>query len=271
MAAAAHRRWTGAIVAIISAAALAAPCPQAAAAAECVVIGVLGAAPNVSDAAECARPTSPASTFKIPHALIALQTGVIDVDTVVPWNGTTYDSTPWQRSHTVVSAIQWSVLPFFQQTARLIGRERMRQQLASLTYAADGFDGELTMFWLNGDLVVSPLEQHAFLQRFFAGRLPIDGAHVATVRRALQMPAGQVTNASGSHRFTLAWPDPVVVYAKTGNAAVDGERVSWLVGAVESRGTQHVVVARVRAAGTLDGTAGLEAARRALDRFKPPR
>ena len=81
------------------------------------------------------------------------------------------------------------------------------------------------------------------------------------------MPPGQVTNASGSHRFTLAWPSPVVVYAKTGNAAVDGERVSWLVGAVESRGTQHVVVARVRAAGTLDGTAGLEAARRALDRF----
>ena len=98
-------------------------------------------------------------------------------------------------------------------------------------------------------------------------RLPIDPAHVATVRRALQMPPGQVTNASGSHPFTLAWPSPVVVYAKTGNTAVDGERVSWLVGAVESRGTQHVVVARVRTAGTLDGTAGLEAARRALDRF----
>ena len=266
-----HRRWTAAIVAVTAAVALAAPVQPAAAAAECVVIGVLGAAPTVSDAVECARPTSPASTFKIPHALIALQTGVIGADTIVPWDGTKHDSTQWQRPHTVVSAIQWSALPFFQRTARLIGRERMREQLAPLSFAADGFDGELTRFWLNGDLVVSPLEQYAFLQRFFAGRLPIDPAHVATVRRALQMPPGQVTNASGSHPFVLAWPRPFVVYAKTGNASVDGERVSWLVGAVEYRGTQHVVVARVRAAGTLEGTAGLEAARRGLDRFKPAR
>ena len=167
---------------------------------DCIVIGALGGPPAVSDPTECARPTAPASTFKIPHALIALQTGVITPATVVEWDGTTYWSALWQRSHSVDSAIKWSVLPFFQRTARLIGRDRMRQGLSSLAYAADTFDGDISSFWLTGDLAVTPLEQYAFLQRFFAGRLPIDPAHVATVRRALEMPADQITNALG-----IAW------------------------------------------------------------------
>jgi beta-lactamase class D len=160
----------------------------------------------------------------------------------------------------VDSAIKWSVLPFFQRTARLIGSERMHHWLTSLAYAADSFDGDISTFWLTGDLAVTPLEQYAFLQRFFAGRLPIDAAHVATVRQALEMPAGQITNASGTHDFRLTWPGPVRVRAKTGNTTVAGERVSWLVGAVESRGRDTVVVARVRAQTPIEGTAGLDAA-----------
>ena len=53
--------------------------------------------------------------------------------------------------------------------------------------------------------------------------------------------------------------------AKTGNTTVEGEQVSWLVGEVESHGAEYIVVARVRAATAIDGTAGLDAARRGLD------
>jgi beta-lactamase class D len=256
------------LVALVAGALATPPAATAAdASAECVVIGVLGAPPTSSDAAECARPTAPASTFKIPHALIALQTGVVTPATVFEWDGTTEAFDRWQRSHTVESAIRWSVLPFFQRAARLIGRDRMRQGLTSLAYAADTFDGDLSTFWLTGDLAVTPLEQYAFLQRFFARQLPVDAAHLDTVRRALTMTAGQVTNASGSHAFALGWTDPVTVRIKTGNTAVNDERVSWAVGAVESRGRDTLVVARVRSSTALDGTAGLDAARRALDGF----
>ncbi len=260
-------RWTGrtVVVVVLGLWTVATPAAAPTARQTCVVIGALGAPPIGSDPAECARATAPASTFKIPHALIALQTGVITPATAVEWDGTKYWSAAWQRSHTVESAIRWSVLPFFQRTARLIGRDRMRHGLMSLDYAADTFDGDIDTFWLTGDLAVTPLEQYAFLQRFFAGTLPSDPAHVATVRRALEMPAGQITNASGTHRFALNWPQPVTVRAKTGNATVGTDRISWLVGAVESRGAEYVVVARVRAAAELDGTAGLEAARHGLD------
>jgi beta-lactamase class D len=246
----------------------AAAAPAASAApATCVIIGAADESPTVSDAVECDYPTAPASTFKIPHAMLALQLGVITPSTMVEWDGATAGPDVWHRAHTVESAIRWSVVPFFQQTARRIGADRMRQGLATLGYAADGFDGDVSTFWLNGDLVVTPREQFAFLGRFVADRLPIDRVHLATVRDALRMPDGQVTNASGTHAFPLAWPGAFTARLKTGNTEVKGERVSWVVGVIESRGTGYAVVARVRGDATLDGTAGLDAARRGLDAF----
>jgi hypothetical protein len=96
-----------------------------------------------SDARECDRPTAPASTFKIPHALIALETGVIDERTVVPWDGTAYEFERWRHDHTLESAIRSSVYPFFRRTAALIGPERMHRMLQALHYAADTFEGDV--------------------------------------------------------------------------------------------------------------------------------
>jgi beta-lactamase class D len=259
--------WAWSFVLAVGAGAAGSEPAATAAPAECVIIGAAGNRPTVSGAAECDRPTAPASTFKIPHALLALQLGVIAPATVVDWDGSAGGPDVWRKAHTVVSAIRWSVLPFFQHTARLIGAARMREGLRSLGYAADSFDGDVATFWLNGDLVVTPREQFAFLERLVAGHLPIDAVHRATVREALRMPPGQVTNASGTHAFPLAWPGDLEVRAKTGNTEFNGERVSWLVGSVRSNGVEHVVVARVRAPGALDGTAGLDAARRGLDAY----
>ncbi|HXW06262.1 MAG TPA: penicillin-binding transpeptidase domain-containing protein [Vicinamibacterales bacterium] len=240
--------------------------PRAGAVQECFVAGrVDDPQPAVSDQPECRRKSSPASTFKIPHALIALQTGVVRADTTYPWNGTRYDYETWQRDHTLESAIKYSVYPFFQETARLIGRERMRHQLKAIGYGSDRFDGALTTFWVNGDLEISPLEQFEFLQRLFSGRIPVDPQHVATIERALRMPPGQILNAAGVHPFPLAGPAGSVLRAKTGNTRLKGERVSWLVGALDVEGLDYVFAARARSSAPLPGTAGAEVARRGLN------
>lgn len=226
--------------------------------------------PFVSNANECRLRTAPASTFKIPHALIALQAGVITPQTVFTWDGTPRDFATWQRDHTLDSAMKWSVLPFFQRTARLIGPERMRRGLSSLGYASDTFDGDISLFWLNGDLVVSPLEQFAFLRRLFSGTLPIPARHVSAVKDAIRMPPGRIVNASGVHPFTINWPSTTIVRAKTGNTTVEGEQVSWLVGALELNGIHHVFVARVRSTGALERAAATDLAVRGLHAQKPP-
>ena len=265
------RQVTELVVAVVLAAGVAASQVTPAARAECFILTQPGARPYVSDARECAFTTSPASTFKIPHALIALDTGVVTADEAVKWDGGEVAYESWRRDHTLATAIQWSVVPYFQRTARLIGPDRMRRGLAMLHYADDSFERKIDEFWLDGDLVVSPEEQVAFLGRLLRGTLPLARAHMSTVLEAMRMPRHEVLMASGAHPFALTWPDSIVVRAKTGNTTVAGERVSWLVGALELEGRQHVFAARVRSNGALPSSAGADLALRELNARRPGR
>lgn len=238
------------------------------AAAMCFILQPLdGSAPIVSDPVECAVATAPASTYKIPHAVIALETGVIkDTEQVAKWDGTNYPYDAWERDHTIESAMQSSVYWFFQRTAKAIGAERMKADLRKLDYAEDTFDGEIRTFWTNGDLVVTPHEQVRFLQRLFTDQLPIRPETAAIVKQILVVPKGKINSASGPHPFPLKWKDVTRMRAKTGNATVDGERVSWLVGHIEAGDHQYVFASRVRERGPLPATAGAEHALRMLNR-----
>jgi beta-lactamase class D len=238
---------------------------------ECVAIQALdGTAPYLSDAMECAVQTAPASTFKVPHAVIALETGVVtNALEPVKWNGTRHPYPTWTRDHSLDSAMKWSVLWFFQRTATLIGRERMADSLKRLRYGSDSFERELTTFWLNGDLVISPAEQLEFLRRLVLYELPVARRHVDTVKAAFQMPPGTITNAAGEHAFGLTWPGLRVVRAKTGNATLGSERVSWIIGHIETNGRGHVFAARVRAGEALPSSAGADLALRVLNTRGP--
>src|SRR5690348_7440445 len=92
---------------------------------ECFMLASLdGGAPRVWGGEECTRATAPASTFKVPHALIALETGVVDPKVSVPWDGFDQPFETWKRAHTLASSIQWSVYPYYRRTTTLIGDER---------------------------------------------------------------------------------------------------------------------------------------------------
>ena len=58
----------------------------------CVLVQELSAPNPVYQrgGAECATRLSPASTFKIPHALVALETGVVTTTSIEKWDGTKY-------------------------------------------------------------------------------------------------------------------------------------------------------------------------------------
>jgi hypothetical protein len=144
---------------------LAAPPPPPAAAGECVIIAPLDGAPEtVVGGAECDRRTLPASTFKVPHALIALDTGVVSDSTTMTWDGTKQDFPVWEHDHTLDSAIKSSVVWFFQRAARSIGRDRELTHLRAFSYGSQTFSGPVDRFWLNGELTISPREQIAFPQ-----------------------------------------------------------------------------------------------------------
>src|SRR5262245_15594429 len=59
----------------------------------------------------CATRVSPQSTFKIPHALAALDAGVIkNVDETIKYDGRQADFDAWKRNHTLATAMRFSVV-----------------------------------------------------------------------------------------------------------------------------------------------------------------
>ncbi len=261
------------IVTALLALSLAAPPSAAVRAGECVVVApVDGGVERAFGGDECDRRTLPASTFKIPHALIALDSGVVTATSVMKWDGKARDYPTWNRDHTLESAIRNSVVWFFQSLARSIGRDREIAHLRAFGYGSQMFAGAVDEFWLNGDLTISPREQVQFLERMFSDRLPVERRHVDTVKAAMTMPPGRFTNAMGEFPFRLsAWPADVVARLKTGNGTVAGERVSWMIGEIDSGGRAYVFASRVRTADDLATTAGADLAVRILNTVAPQR
>jgi beta-lactamase class D len=114
----------------------------------------------------------PASTFKIPNSIIALETGVVadpDKD-VFKWDGVVRSIEAWNRDHTMRSAIAASVVPVYQEIARRIGQERMQKYVDLFEYGNRDIGGGIDQFWLTGNLRIDPIEQIDFVDRPAARR-----------------------------------------------------------------------------------------------------
>lgn len=207
--------------------------------------------PRFAGEQPCDERTTPASTFKIPHALIALDTGVVtDADALVKWDGQARWNDSWNRDHSLRTAIYESVVWFFQQTARAIGRERMREHLQALDYGNAEVEGAIDMFWLDdGSLEISPEEQLRFMARLYRDELPRGREHLPLVRELLVRPVDSYQSRVPEGTVLPQVHGKLVFSAKTGTGSRGKEAVTWLVGHVACPGREHVFVSRVIAPG----------------------
>jgi len=201
----------------------------------CFLLFEIGVGPirrNPSDA--CATRLSPASTFKIPHALAALDAGVVSgPDDVVKWDGVPRAYESWRRDHTLRSAMQNSVVWYFQRIAEKLGMAREREYLKRFNYGNMDPSSGLTTFWLGQSLRISPDEQLQFLRRLSTGDLPVTRRAMAIVKDILVQPRDAIVNATGQHPFAPPWPADAIVSAKTGSASDrQGNAARWIVGQV---------------------------------------
>jgi beta-lactamase class D len=181
-----------------------------------------------SDKNRSAEPKLPASTFKIPNSLIALETGVVqdpDKD-VFKWDGVKRPIEAWNKDHTMRSAIAASAVPVYQEIARRIGQERMQKYVDLLDYGNRNIGGGIDQFWLTGDLRIDPLRQVDFVDRLRRGVLPISKRSQDLVRDILP-----VTKVGDS-----------IIRAKSGLLGAErGEpSLGWMVGWAEKGSAQTV-------------------------------
>ena len=163
---------------------------------------------------------SPASTFKIPNTLIALDASIADVDaTEFEWDGEDRGVAAWNRNQDLESAFRVSCVWCYRELARRVGRQRYEAVLADIGYGNARIGEQADYFWLDDSLAISAREQVDFLRRMVNRSLPFDDAALDAVES-----------------FMLeSRTDDYALYGKTG-WAMTSPPVAWYVGFVRTRG-----------------------------------
>ena len=127
---------------------------------------------------------SPASTSKIPHTLIALESGIASPSTVFEWDGFPKGLSAWNKDQTLASAFKNSTVWVYKEIAQSAGRQTMSDGLARFGYGNKdvGSTDQLTTYWLDDTLRISAAEQVAFLSRLALGQLPLPEATYVAAR-----------------------------------------------------------------------------------------
>lgn len=173
---------------------------------------------------------APYSTFKIPHTLIALETGAVkSADELVEWDQVKYPAQSfwpdtWKQSQTLATAFKHSAVWYYQALVPRIAPKDYKKWLAKFQYGNQTFTPGSNRFWLNGELQISPEEQMEFLVCLLKNRCNIKAANLSLFETiALQ---------ESKNNFYL--------YAKTGAGSLDpnnfdGAFAGWYVGYVKDK------------------------------------
>jgi beta-lactamase class D len=156
---------------------------------ECTLILDAASGETLYQQGVCDQRFSPASTFKVPLALIGYDAGILIDERAPAWDykpefkavkrdQKTVDPTIWERD---------SVLWFSREITRRLGSERFADYVSKFDYGNSDVSGtagkndSLTRSWVNSSLKISPAEQVDFLRRLLDRKLPVsDKAYAMT-------------------------------------------------------------------------------------------
>ena len=162
----------------------------------------------------------PASTFKIPNSLIALECGSIkDENEVLKWDGVKRWNAEWNKDTDMKLAMKNSTVWFYQELARRTGEKKMQHYLDLMNYGNADISGGIDRFWLNGGIRISPAGQIGFLENLYYDRLPFKKENQQKVKNILvQEKIGDAT-----------------LKAKRGWGSTEDGDIGWYVGYVEKK------------------------------------
>ncbi|WP_221556911.1 penicillin-binding transpeptidase domain-containing protein [Qipengyuania qiaonensis] len=180
----------------------------------------------------------PASTFKIPHTLIALETGAVaDENAKFRWDGKDRGVPAWNGDKSLAEAVPASAVWVFQAIAHSVGTQREQAWVERLGYGNEnvGPEADLRHFWLSGPLTISAVEQVTFLERLRNGTLDASASSMDRTRRIIRMdPASDGSAIYGKTGAMLPIDDDGFLHKETdGLLRSDMERTGWFVGWIE--------------------------------------
>lgn len=167
----------------------------------------------------------PASTFKIPHSLIALEEGAIkDTNEIIKWRGHEWPYDAWNQDQTLKTAMRHSCIWVYFSFAEQIGIDKYDAYVNQFNYGNKNLTGPPTRFWLEGLFKISAIEQIEFLRKFYNYDLPVSRNSIDIVKDLIVLEQ--------TDRYKLS--------GKTGGGRLtDHEYIMWLVGYLEKDGQPY--------------------------------
>ena len=178
----------------------------------------------ISNDARAEKRFTPASTSKIPHTLIAIETGAVSgPEEMFRWDGQKRFVDSWNEDQNFADAFRRSTVWIYQAVTPRIGSAALHDWLADFAYgnADTGPPEDVSQYWLKGPLAISAEEQVAFLSHLARRTLPLSA-------RTYELAVPMMVVDSGA-----GW----TLYGKTGWKSVAGETdIGWFVGWLEQTG-----------------------------------
>jgi len=161
----------------------------------------------------------PASTFKIYSALLGLESGIITPEqSLIPWNGQTYIYDLWNTNQTLKSAMQNSVTWYFQALDRQSSLSSIKKYVQEIGYGNQLIEGDLSSYWINSSLKISPIEQVELLKKLYYNDFGFSPENIKAVKDSIRLYSTDSGTLSG----------------KTGTEEINGYNTSgWFIGYIE--------------------------------------
>lgn len=212
---------------------------------ECTLIIDAANGETLSRKGTCDQGFPPASTFKVPLALMGYDSGILD-DAKTP----TWDYRPEfrasKREQKTVNPTIWledSILWYSRQITQRLGEERFADYVAKFNYGNMDVSGEpgknngLTHSWLMSSLKITPVEQVRFVRTVLDRRLPVSAKAYAMTEAI--MPTFTIDGGWTVHGKTGSG------WLRDADGNIDKNRPKgWFVGWAE-KGGRRVAFARL--------------------------
>lgn len=210
----------------------------------CTLVAEAGTGTVVFERGDCTIPVTPASTFKVPLAVMGFDAGFLtspvepvlsiqpgDPDWVAEWKGDT-NPTQWMTNSTL-----W----YSQRITQALGADRFAQYLAAFHYGNQDVSGDpgqgngLKRSWVSSSLKIAPRDQARFTRDLLYRRLPVS--------EEAQKHALALIQSGGTVNGWTVWGKTGSAYPRKADQSFDYARGwGWYVGWAQKGQEAYVVV-----------------------------
>lgn len=194
---------------------------------------------NIYNIDHATQRVAPNSTYKIYDALFGLEENIITpASSLIEWNHAIYPFEAWNTNQTLQSTMSNSVNWYFQAIDKQLGLSSLNSYIQKIKYGNEMINGDLSSYWLESSLKISPIEQVELLTKFYKNQFDFDPENINAVKDSIRLYSSEIGT----------------FYGKTGTGRINGQDVNgWFVGFIETADNTYFFATNIKAESNATG------------------